>query len=106
MRLKQILSLYDAAENIEYVNMVLCESLRLFPPGPKSRTNRECKLTCAIGMIDLSYSTMQWTSVSQSTLLHRDIQNIGRIQTKFGLTQVMSSLLLHLLTAPFLKMAN
>ena len=39
-------SLYDAAENIEYVNMVLCESLRLFPPAP--RTNRECKQTCVV----------------------------------------------------------
>ena len=39
-------SLYDAAENIEYVNMVLCESLRLFPPAP--RTNQECKQTCAV----------------------------------------------------------
>ena len=39
-------SLYDAAENIEYVNMVLCESLRMFPPAP--RTNRECKQTCAV----------------------------------------------------------
>ena len=39
-------SLYDAAENIEYVNMVLCESLRLFPPTPK--TNRECNQTCAV----------------------------------------------------------
>ena len=38
--------MYDAAENIEYVNMVFCESLRLFPPGP--RTSRECKQTCAI----------------------------------------------------------
>ena len=39
-------SLYDAAENIEYVNMVLCESMRIFPPAP--RTNRECKHTCAV----------------------------------------------------------
>ena len=39
-------SLYDAAENIEYVNMVLCESLRMFPPAP--RTTRECKHTCAV----------------------------------------------------------
>ena len=39
-------SLYDAADNIEYVNMVLCESLRLFPPTAK--TNRECKQTCVI----------------------------------------------------------
>ena len=39
-------SLYDAAENIEYVNMVLCESLRMFPPAP--RTNQECKRTCAV----------------------------------------------------------
>ena len=39
-------SLYDAAENIEYVNMVFCEALRLFPPGP--RTSRECKQTCAV----------------------------------------------------------
>jgi len=39
-------SLYDAAENIEYVNMVLCESLRMYPPAP--RTNRECNQTCAV----------------------------------------------------------
>ena len=39
-------SLYDAAENIEYVNMVLCESLRMFPPVV--RIMRECKQTCAI----------------------------------------------------------
>ena len=39
-------SLYDAAENIEYVNMVLCESLRLFPPVP--RIMRECSKTCAV----------------------------------------------------------
>ena len=39
-------SLYDAAENIEYVAMVLYESLRMFPPAP--RTNRECKQTCAV----------------------------------------------------------
>jgi len=39
-------SLYDAAENIDYVGMVLYESLRLFPPAP--RTNRECNQTCAV----------------------------------------------------------
>ena len=39
-------SLYDAAENIEYVTMVLYESLRMFPPAP--RANRECKQTCAV----------------------------------------------------------
>ena len=39
-------SLYDAAENIEYVNMVLYESLRMFPSAP--RTIQECKRTCAI----------------------------------------------------------
>ena len=39
-------SLYDAAENIEYVTMVLYESMRMFPPVP--RTNRECKQTCAV----------------------------------------------------------
>ena len=39
-------SLYDAAENIEYVNMVLCESLRMYPPFP--RTFRECNRTCAV----------------------------------------------------------
>ena len=39
-------SLYDAAENIEYVNMVLCESMRIFPPAP--RTNRECNSTCTV----------------------------------------------------------
>ena len=39
-------SLYDAAENIEYVNMVLYESLRMFPSAP--RTSQECKRTCAI----------------------------------------------------------
>ena len=39
-------SLYDAAENIEYVTMVLYESLRMYPPAP--RTSRECKRTCAV----------------------------------------------------------
>ena len=39
-------SLYDAAENIEYVAMVLYESMRMFPPAP--RTNRECKQACAV----------------------------------------------------------
>jgi len=39
-------SLYDAAENIDYVTMVLNESLRLYPPAP--RFNRECKQTCAV----------------------------------------------------------
>ena len=39
-------SLYDAAESIEYVTMVLYESLRMYPPVP--RTNRECKHTCAV----------------------------------------------------------
>lgn len=39
-------TLYDAAENIGYVAMVLYESLRLYPPAP--RTNRECKQTCAV----------------------------------------------------------
>ena len=39
-------SLYDAAEKIEYVNMVLCESMRMYPPVP--RTNRECNRTCAV----------------------------------------------------------
>ncbi|XP_065882305.1 cytochrome P450 3A24-like [Dysidea avara] len=39
-------SLYDAAENIDYVTMVLSESLRLFPPAP--RTNRECNQTCVV----------------------------------------------------------
>ena len=39
-------SLYDAAENIEYVTMVLYESLRMYPPAP--RTNRECNRTCAV----------------------------------------------------------
>ena len=28
--------LYDAAENIEYVNMVLCGSMRIFPPAPRT----------------------------------------------------------------------
>ena len=39
-------SLYNAAENIEYVTMVLYESLRMFPPGPK--LIRVCKQTCAV----------------------------------------------------------
>ena len=39
-------SLYDAAENIEYVSMVLYESMRLFPP--LSRTARDCNQTCAV----------------------------------------------------------
>ena len=39
-------SLYDAAENIDYVTMVLNESMRLYPPIP--RTNRECNQTCAV----------------------------------------------------------
>ena len=39
-------SLYDAAENIEYVNMVVSESMRIFPPGPIS--SRECNETCAV----------------------------------------------------------
>ncbi|XP_065914971.1 cytochrome P450 3A9-like [Dysidea avara] len=39
-------SLYDAAENIDYVTMVLSESLRLYPPVP--RTNRECNQTCFV----------------------------------------------------------
>ena len=39
-------SLYDAAENIEYVDMVLCESMRMFPPG--FSIIRECNHTCAV----------------------------------------------------------
>ena len=39
-------SLYDAAENIEYVTMVLYESLRMYPPV--HRTFRECTQTCAV----------------------------------------------------------
>jgi len=39
-------SLYDAAENIEYVTMVLYESLRMYPPVPS--INRECNETCAV----------------------------------------------------------
>ena len=39
-------TLYDAAENIEYVTMVLYESMRLFPPI--SETTRECNQTCAV----------------------------------------------------------
>ena len=39
-------SLYDAAENIKYVEMVLYESMRIFPPAP--RATRECKQTCAV----------------------------------------------------------
>ena len=39
-------SLYDAAENVEYVTMVLYESMRLFPPVP--RTTRDCNQTCAV----------------------------------------------------------
>ena len=39
-------SLYDAAENIDYVTMVLYESLRIYPPA--HRTFRECTQTCAV----------------------------------------------------------
>ena len=39
-------SLYDAAENIECVTMVLCESLRMFPPAP--RLFRKCNQACAV----------------------------------------------------------
>ena len=39
-------SLYDAAENIDYVTMVVNESLRLYPPAP--RFNRECNQTCVV----------------------------------------------------------
>ena len=39
-------SLYDAADNIEYVSVVLYESLRLFPPIP--RATRDCSQTCAV----------------------------------------------------------
>ena len=39
-------SLYDAAENVDYVTMVLNESLRLYPPAP--RFDRECNKTCAV----------------------------------------------------------
>ena len=39
-------SLYDAAESIEYVTMVLYESLRMYPPAP--RISRECNQTCAV----------------------------------------------------------
>ena len=39
-------SLYDAAESIEYVTMVLYESLRMYPPA--HRTLRECTQTCAM----------------------------------------------------------
>ena len=39
-------SLYDAAESIEYVTMVLYESLRMYPPAP--RTSRDCNQTCAV----------------------------------------------------------
>ena len=38
--------LYDAAESIEYVTMVLYESMRMFPPA--ATTNRECNQTCAV----------------------------------------------------------
>ena len=44
-------SLYDAAENIEYVNMVLHESMRMFSTAPD--TNRECSKTCTINGIVL-----------------------------------------------------
>ena len=39
-------SLYDAADNIDYVTMVLYESLRMYPPA--HITTRECKQTCAV----------------------------------------------------------
>ena len=39
-------SLCDAAENIEYVTMVLSESLRMFPPV--AMPTRECTQTCAV----------------------------------------------------------
>ena len=39
-------SLYDAAESIEYVTMVLYESMRMFPPS--ARVTRECNQTCAV----------------------------------------------------------
>ena len=39
-------SLYDAAEKIEYVTMVLYESLRMYPPAPAF--GRECNRTCAV----------------------------------------------------------
>ena len=39
-------SLYDAAENIVYVTMVLNETLRMFPP--LAMPTRECKQTCAV----------------------------------------------------------
>ena len=39
-------SLFDAAENIEYVTMVLYESMRMYPPTP--RVDRECRQTCAV----------------------------------------------------------
>ena len=39
-------SLYDAAENIEYITMILYESLRMFPPAHKLM--RACKQTCAV----------------------------------------------------------
>ena len=39
-------SLYDAAENIDYVSMVFSESLRLFPPVP--RTTRDCSQACTV----------------------------------------------------------
>ena len=39
-------SLYDAAENIEYVDMVLCETMRMFPPAHS--LTRECNHTCAV----------------------------------------------------------
>ena len=39
-------SLYDAAENIDYVSMVLSEALRMFPS--LAMPTRECKQTCVI----------------------------------------------------------
>ena len=39
-------SLYDASENIEYVTMVLNESMRMFLTTPD--TGRECNRTCAL----------------------------------------------------------
>ncbi|XP_065920447.1 cytochrome P450 3A9-like [Dysidea avara] len=61
-------SLYDAAENIDYVTMVLNESLRLYPPAPS--INRDCNQTCAVSD---NLVILKGVNVSfPSFLLHRN----------------------------------